>query len=316
MRRMIATSVGLAGILTASILPLSGAAQAATASDLSIQPLGPRTAKVCWTAYQPDNPRTVDHYSITSTPGSSTPPVDQGSRCATFDDLNSSRIYDFTVSATLDDASTVTAGTLRAYGPVVRMSARPKVITPGRRSVLSGTVTTRTGIGVSGVAVKVQAKRVDGAWRNLPGTVTTGAKGAWSRKVRPPVNFKYRALVLGASFNGKPSFGGWSSQVDVDVRPVISLSFSRNPVRVGNRVRVTGKVTAGKVALMAGDPVSLQRREGRRWHIIRSTDVRPDGTFGIRLEVTSTRDYTYRWEYRGGREFVTAHSAAKVLRAL
>ena len=72
--------------------------------------------------------------------------------------------------------------------------------------------------------------RVDSnTWRRLPGTVTTDAKGVWTRKVKPAVNFKYRALSLSPTIAGKDSFGGWSSQVDVGVKPAISLRFSKNP---------------------------------------------------------------------------------------
>ncbi len=94
--------------------------------------------------------------------------------------------------------------------------------------------------------------------------MSTNAKGNYTKAIRINRNTKLRTYFKGL-VGGPQTLGAWNSDNPVDVRPVFTLGFSKNPARRGQNVRASGAVKAGSVAVLAGDPICIQQQRGRGW---------------------------------------------------
>ena len=320
----------VAGLVTTSLLAATLAGGVGTASaaptkwsDLTVTPVEPKVADVCWTPYEDDTgavalyrltePKVADAGLVLDP--ATEPPVDN-QYCITFSTLDDGVWYDFELEAFVN-GSWVTATetqTVQTRGYVLTAKLRPATVKPGGKVTISGSLKSASK-GVSGATVIVQQRVLPGDTWKKAGVVTTNGKGNYSKSIRVKRNIKLRTYFRGVA-GGPQTVGAWNSDNPVDVSPVFSLRFSKNPVRRGATVRTSGVVKAGSVALLAGDPICIQRHKGRGWKSLNCVPISAKGRFTSRITADRTgKDLRYRWHAsRVGPEYVAGNSRARVLK--
>jgi hypothetical protein len=136
------------------------------------------------------------------------------------------------------------------------------------------------------------------------GTATTNATGDWTFAHKPTMNTRYRARSGNAD----------SQNVDVMVRPAISLRVSDRTPRVGQRVRFFGQLCPEH----DGVAVALQRRTPRGWSTVRTTTLKDIAgstcsSFSRRLRIR--RDGAFRMHFNGDADHVAGNSRVRRLNA-
>ena len=304
--------------LVAGVLPLVGTASAAgalTNPSMSVSPVdpSPRKAAVTWGGSAPGP---INGWKVVAEPGGRTydePNIPLKSHV--FDNLTSNKTYTFTLQAYVDADNDPNTPDEAYSGGSFTFDGYTLGAQIGRQRIVSGGATTLSGALKGGPAksaqpgktVEIQAKLKGAANFRTVAKVTTGKGGAWSQRLKPRYITKYRAIFTGAGM------GSWTEEYQVTVSPRLSIAFSRNPVSLGSKVRIGGRVTNGNVKKLAGQRVSLQRLEGRRWIILRDGKISARGTFATRFQPGNGKDYKYRWITGGGALYGDGVSPAKRL---
>ena len=210
-------AVACAGVLAASIIPLTGVASAAAPENYAsatVSPAGPKKATVAWEAIALTG--SFDAYYVTLDNKADTPPFEVNrSRfvpktdplAATFGDLNSSTNYYATVYAidytdsgieivepSANPVADTPIGFSTAKGGTLTLNGTTGTVLAGTSVNLSGTLT-GVGGGVPDGQVRIQRNPYptdDDLWFDTD--VAPGTGGAWSYSTVPSVNTIYRAV--------------------------------------------------------------------------------------------------------------------------
>jgi phosphodiesterase/alkaline phosphatase D-like protein len=198
-------------------------------------------------------------YGTTAAYGSKTPLVSAGSGfsdknvAAMINGLAPGTTYHYRLVA-LSDAGTSLGSDLTFTSATVTLATGGPIVVYGRAVTLSGAVSTRQ----AGERVTVLAQRHGEATFQPVATVTTGAGGVWSVRVRPTIRTVYQATWKGA--NTRPAVIG--------VRPFVTLRLL-----AGNRLST--RVSAARS--FAGRLVQLQRQSSTgHWTTIQRLRLGPN----------------------------------------
>jgi hypothetical protein len=311
-RKTLVAGLVASSLLVAGLAGGVGTASAATPSVLSVTPVEPKVADVCWTEYVPDS-GTVTGYKLTSSAvgGGIAVPADQ--LCVRFDQLLSGKPYAYDLEVQIDGGAYVKAAeTVNAKPYVLTVSVRPVVNCC--KVTVSGTLKSNNkGIGSATIIIQKRATSTD-PWVQAA-TVSTNAKGSYRKAIPVNRNIKVRTYFKGL-VGGPQTVGAWNSDNPVDVRPVFTLDFSKNPARRGQTVRATGVVKAGTVAVLAGDPICIQQQKGRSWKSLKCVSISAKGRFSAPVTADKTgKDLKYRWRATSvAPEYVAGNSRTVVLK--
>ncbi len=211
-----------------------------------------------------------------------------------FPNLISGKRYTFSLEAQVDnDAYTEAAPELVAHYFALSAALSRTHVKAGQVVTVSGTL--RAGNkGQADATVIVQTRAPNSDTWSWVGTATTDSLGRYTRSFKVQSNVKVRTYFKGIP-GGEATVGAWNSNNPLEVSPVFSLSFAKNPVRVGHQVMASGSVTAGSVQLLAGDPVCFQQRQGRSWRSLKCVPISSKGRFSYSLTPKSKADLKYRW---------------------
>ena len=132
------------------------------------------------------------------------------------------------------------------------------------------------------------------------GTATTNATGDWTFTHKPTANTRYRARSGSAD----------SQNVDVMVRPAISLRLSDRTPSPGQRVRFSGRLCPEH----DGVAVALQRRFGKVWRTLRKPvlkDIAGSTCSSYSKRLAVRRDGAYRVRFLGDADHVAGNSGVR-----
>lgn len=292
----------VAGLVTGGMLAASlvtaGGASAATMSQITVTPLEPKMARVCWTDYVPDSGSVIGYQLTVPEISDNAISVPTGN-CVDLDSLRTNVWYTFHLEANvLDGGSThfeVAAPDLKTRGYALGVNLTPSTVVGSGTVTVSGSLHTgRAAKPVPGAVVSVQRRVLPSLKWTLVRKVTTNAKGNYRTSVNVSRNISVRAYFKGLP-GGPQTVGTWNSDNDVNVRAGLSIGFSRKVGQVGQRTVVTGKVTKGSKKFLAGKAVCLQRLQKRRWSSLRCVKISRKGTFRSFVVPKSSKDLKYRW---------------------
>ena len=306
----------VAGAMAATAIPLAGVAMAGgpvSGVNVTVDPVSPapRQATIKWTNGTPAS-GAITGWRVTATGSRDSGVLPANQFAWVLADLKSNKNYEITVYAEVDDSgsvSEVAADTETFNGYSLGASFSRQHIVVGGSTVFRGALTAVGKQPQPGQNVLIQAKPKGNnkAVYKTVATVKTGKGGAWSRTLRPRINTKYRAIYTGKGM------GSWTEEYDVIVAPALSIGFSRNPIALGTKVLISGKVLRGNIKALTGQRVSLQRKQGRKWVTLRDLKVSAKGTFRTRFTPGNRTDYLYRWTTGGGPNYGDGFSAPRRL---
>ena len=306
----IAAAAALAGVSFVAVPAATAGVLGPAVTGLTATPAPPRVVSISWDAY-PDF--VVDHYVAKLQPGNRTVTnfaIDPQPTTATFGDLSWGTDYSATVTAFGAAPTDIsTAATLEVPGTKLSASVSPSNATRGATTQIRGTLHTRHDKPIANVKVQVQVKYLPGPpfkFQDLD-AVKTNKNGAFGLTFKANRNADYQVLYKGAG-----TAGGWDSGMHLAVRVPVSLKFSANPVRFGQKVKFTGALNC-KAALVAGAPIRLQHKVSGRWKTAKSSTVNANGKYAIGYKPTSRDDQAWRVITEAGDSFATSTSKAKVL---
>jgi 5-hydroxyisourate hydrolase-like protein (transthyretin family) len=302
MRKALVAGSLVVGVVAAGLVGSAGGAAAATQSELSLTSVSPGVAKVCWTPYVPDA-GTVTDYRLRSPEiadaSFAVSPEDigaDGKYCVSWPNLVGNTWYNFSLEVEIDNGAFVPAA------PVLESRGYSLSAVFSRTQVKAGAKVTVSGVLKSGEQQKVQPhadvlvqRRLlpEDVWSTV-GTATTDANGRYNLTFKVHRNMKVRTYFEGFPA-GDPTVGAWNSNNEISASPSFSISFTKNPVKFGRSVRVSGTVTAGSLAFLAGDPVCLQEKSGKSWRSLACVEISSEGKFSRKLTPKSKADLRYRW---------------------
>ena len=314
-------SSAVAGIVSAafvSSLAVAGAGGTAVAlplAELTVTPLQPSQAEVCWTEFTPDA-GTVTAYQLRVPERSVLPTPVNANSCTTLGELKTSTSYTFILEAQIDGAGDYVEAApvvvTKAYSLSSELS-RSKA-KAGQKVTVSGRLKAANLVSDADVIIQKRVKPSD-QWKTLGEPVKTNENGQYSKTFKVQSTVAIRTYFKGLN-GGAPTTGAWNPIQAIDVSPVFSLSFSKNPVKLGKTVTAKGKVTAGNRKVLAGDSVCLQKKEKGSWRGVGIPCVRigDDGLFSTKFTPKSKADLFYRWRATSvAPEYVAGSSPKKRL---
>jgi hypothetical protein len=317
----VASMVSVCLVTGLTIFGANGAA-ADTESVLSVDPVEPSVANVCWTPYTPD-PETsvVTAYRLTTDPGggpvvfdpNTTPPGGDGRYCSQNTNFKSATKYTFTLEAQIDGARWVPAasGSFVALPYALSANLSTSKTKVGKKVTVSGQLK-QAGKLVTEAPILLQKKVAPNADWNELANVTTNSNGKYSHTFVVRKNTKVRAYFAG--YAGKPTVGAWNTSSPIDVSPVFSLSFNKNPIRLGRTVTASGAVKSGDLKALAGENICLQKKVSGSWGGGACVQISDTGRFSYRFTPTSKADHYYRWRASSiAPEYVAGNSKKKRL---
>ena len=188
------------------------------------------------------------------------------------------------------DAAKPTPGTLT-------LAANDSSVKWGASVTLSGKL---TGSNVSSRNVRVEQDPFPVGSFDNAGSAMTNATGDWSLVVKPTANTRYRAGV------GKVD----SPNLDVLVRPAITLKLSDRTPRRGQKVRFSGQVCPEHDTVT----IELQRRAKSGWRkvtgpVLADVPGAACSSFARRLRVR--RDGAYRAHFLGDADHAAGNSRVR-----
>jgi hypothetical protein len=286
--------VAAAFVSSMAVAGSGGPAAAEELAVLTVTPLQPSEAEVCWTEFTPDA-GTVTAYQLRVPERSLLPATVSANSCTTLGELKTATKYTFILEAQIDGAAeyveaapTVEAKAYSLSSELSRTKAKA-----GQEVTVSGTLKAVNPIPEAKVIVQQRVKPSD-QWQTLGKPVKTNSNGRYSRTFTVKSNVSIRTYFTGLDA-GPATTGAWNPAQAIDVSPVFSLSFSKNPVRLGKTVTAKGEVTAGDLGALAGDKVCLQKKQGGSWGNGVCVPIGADGRFQTRVTPTSKKDLYYRW---------------------
>jgi len=153
------------------------------------------------------------------------------------------------------------------------LAADARVIAYGGSSTLTGRLTDPvTGSGVAGAQVRLETRSADGGWVEIALLLTDGG-GAVSTAQATTATTAYRLR------HGDPGVPeeSTSAEVTVGVSAATMATLSRDAVRVGRPVGVSGVVLPAE----ADVTLELQRRWAGTWRRLGSTSTAADGSYTL-----------------------------------
>jgi lysozyme len=188
----------------------------------------------------------------------------------------------------------------------LRTSATAGTVAPGRSSTVTALLVRQTtGTPLAGRPVAVET-RVAGTTAWLPAAaLTTGADGRVSWTTRPVRTTSVRLRYSGSSLE-RPS----TAVRSVVLRPVVGATLSATSVRLGTKVRMTGRVSGG----LGGRTVYRQRYDRGAWRIVSQVQLTPTGTYAFTVTTVARRDNALRVWVPGGIGHASAVSPTRHLR--
>jgi 5-hydroxyisourate hydrolase-like protein (transthyretin family) len=156
-------------------------------------------------------------------------------------------------------------------------TARTRRLRYSAQATVRGTLVDERGRPITGATIAIlQRRRSAGARQTQIATVTTGADGRFSTKLRSgpsrTITFAYSAF----SGDAKPAT---TSTLRTTVRALVSIRMSPRSVPAGGRVTMTGRIL---LAPRAGVEIRVQARNGRRWQTIDNVRTNARGGFHYR----------------------------------
>jgi hypothetical protein len=259
-------------------------------------------ADVSWWAPSRDGGSPITHYTVTSSPTTTTCTTPTPTTCR-FADLDANTTYRFTVTAT--NAIGTSQSTTTVGPSQLTIAAVPRTVTWPRSTVLSGRLSASSGTTVAGQVVKIFAKPA-GATRYLEwASTTTGANGSWTTSIAPQANTSYVAR-----FNGGPGvLGRASSSAGVSVAPHALMYLNDWSASRHQTVTFSGSVAPAP----AGSVVQLQRRIRGAWQTVATTRSASKQTYSFGWKPPSYADYAFRVHFPAQRGFAAATSRTLTL---
>ena len=337
-------ALATAGLIAATVLPLTGVAAATTGvvadppntANLTVVPFDVKKATASWDDWTVIQPSAVfDAYLVTADDDSANGALNSdrsrfvdpaGPLAVTFDDLTAGTRYYFHVYAVDYTTTGVVVvppsggaagdpiGYFAADGATLTIVNSLDVVKSGNNVTVSGVLTDDLGP-ISGATVKVQsdAYPFDG-WST--DSVSTDGSGRWSKAFAPTINTRYRAL-----YQPPTGVGGWTRNVTVEVRKKITVAVDPGAtVSAGTTIKYTGKL-GGTPAnfqppISGAEPVKacLQRQTGTKWSSnIKCAFVNSDGTYLIKHKPGVDQDGKYRIESGMGPAYADSWSKTKTI---
>ena len=192
--------------LLAGMLGGAGSASAATESVLTVTPVEPGLADVCWTPYDPaPDPGSVDFYRLTAPdlldiPITAPPSAfadGPGRYCVHFSNLPSGKRYTFSLEAQVSSNPFVEAAPeLVAHYYALSADFSRTHVKVGQVVTVSGTLKAGSK-GQAGATVIVQRRALTTDTWSQVGTVTTDSQGRYKRSFKVRTNVKVRTYFKG-----------------------------------------------------------------------------------------------------------------------
>ncbi len=152
----------------------------------------------------------------------------------------------------------------------------PAVVPFGKSATLSG----RSAYPGTPVAIRVRDAGAGSDWRPAA-EVTAGPDGSFSARIRPRIGGRYQARIAADQISSK--------QIQIAVRPRVTIAVPRRTGVAGTRIAVTGRI----VPAGAADRADLAAYDTRtkRWATVMTSRVAASGkvAFRVELEEGSTR---------------------------
>ncbi|HVQ19097.1 MAG TPA: hypothetical protein VMT27_08705 [Actinomycetes bacterium] len=326
-------AIAVAGLVAASVLPLSGIAGAVSdppnLANLTVAPGGVKKAVASWSDGTSLTATAFDAYLVTAdddkSNGASTADrsrlVGAGDLLTvTFDDLSSGTTYYFNVYAVDYTNSGVdvvpptgqAAGTPIGYdaaeGATLTINTNHDVVKAGKSATVYGTLTGSLGA-LAGKSVTLQSDPFpfEGTWLDV--AVTTDSAGKWSKSFSPTINTRYRAFYQPAA-----GVGGWTRNASVEVRRKVTVQVAPGAtVAAGTQLRYSGKLggTAAYFQPPYSDPTTkacLQRLSGGKWGTLKCSSVNTDGSYVVKHSPGADQDGKYRIYSGMGPAYATSWS--------
>ena len=315
MKKSSAVAGIVAAVFVSSLTVAGSGATAAVASlaELTVTPLQPSEAEVCWTEFTPETGTVTAYQLRVPERGNLASPVSKNS-CASFGELKTSTSYTFILEAQIDGAADYVPAAqpvvTKAYSLSAKLS-RSKA-KAGREVTVSGALKAgKKPVPQTEVIVLQRVKPSDN-WTRLGKPLKTNDSGQYSKTFKVQSTVSIRTYFKGLD-GGAPTTGAWNPIQAIDVSPVFSLSFSKNPVKLGKAVTARGTVK-GDLDALSGDKVCLQKKQGGSWGKGVCVPIGDDGRFQTRVKPTSQKDFYYRWRATSvAPEYVAGNSPKKRL---
>ena len=290
---LVAAAIAAGLVSSIAVAGPGGTATAAELAELSVVPTEPSVAEVCWTEFTPDA-GTVTGYRLRIPERSSLPSSVDANSCTELGELKTSTAYTFILEAQIDGGAYVSAAedvVAKAYSLSAQLSKSSAKA--GQKVTVSGTLKAGKPIGNGEVIIEQRLKPSD-QWEQMGAPVATKDDGTYSKSFKAKSTTNIRVYFKGLD-GGPATVGAWNSNHPLEVTPVFSLTFSKNPVKLGKAVTARGTVKAGNVDALAGDNVCLQKKQKGTWGNGACVKIADDGSFSHKFTPRSKADLFYRW---------------------
>ena len=292
----------------------AGTAAAAELAELTVTPLQPSVAEVCWTEFTP-LAGTVTAYQLRIPGLINLPTPVRANECTVLGELKTATSYTFILEAEIDDSGDFVpaAETLvtKAYSASSELSR--VVAKAGQKVTVSGTVKTGKNPVPNAAVIVLQRVKPSDTWTTLGKPLQTKDNGQYTKTFKVKSTISIRTYFEGID-GGAPTTGAWNPVQAIDVSPAFSLSFTRNPVKLGKTVTAKGEVVAGVKDALVGKNVCLQKKQKGSWGNGDCVPIGADGRFQTRVTPTTTKDLFYRWRATSvAPEYVAGNSPKKRL---
>jgi len=158
---------------------------------------GDRRSKVTWqAAVAPEYAPLTDYVVEAKAAGQPAVSVTTGPNATSAVLAGLKNKLDYVVTVTAESNGGLAAGTAKLFSTRIALTAKPRIIHRGDRSVLRGTLSSGDPQGLGRRKVAIWAKHAGGRWVHID-TVRTTSKGAFSKRVKPRKRTTYRAVYAG-----------------------------------------------------------------------------------------------------------------------
>jgi hypothetical protein len=214
-------------------------------------------------------------------------------------DLTSGRSYILTVGAVADIAGNTVSpiGSWVAVdrpAPNVILKAAPALVDRGATAMLSGRLTTPTGV----ASLSLEARPAGAATTVALGTIPLAPDGSFSTRVTPSSTTEYRVRVAAAG-----GFGAGSVSAVVSVRRAVRLNWSSSVQyagRVGSRVSLVATVSPVAGGVSVGFRLERWSPVSRSWRLVGTLNRITDASGHASVSWAPSGSALYRWRATAG----------------
>jgi plastocyanin len=150
----------------------------------------------------------------------------------------------------------------------------PTVVPFGKTATLSG----RSAYPGKPVAIRVRNAGAGSDWAPAA-ELNAGADGSYSTRIRPRIGGRYQARIAADQISSK--------QIEIAVRPRITIAVPRRTGVAGTRIAATGRIAPAGAADRA-DLAAYDTR-ARRWATVMTRPVAASGKVAFRVELEEGR---------------------------